>query len=65
MQCRAEDMSCKMESHLPLAPDGAAPAFGVVLEESIDCLYLKVQMLSPTSRFAKSQCSSSHICNCF
>lgn len=49
VQCRAEDMSCQMESHLPLAPDGAAPAFGVVVEESIDCLYLKVQMLSPAA----------------
>lgn len=65
VQCRVEEMSCQMESHLPLAPDGAAPAFGVVVEESIDCLYLKVQTLLPASRFAKSLCSRSHMCHSY
>ncbi len=50
-----------MESHLPLAPDGAAPAFGVVVEESIDCLYLKVQTLLPASRL-RSRCVHDLIC---
>ena len=40
--CSAVDATGAQDLHLPLAPDGAAAAFGIIVEQAADCCIVKV-----------------------
>lgn len=51
----AADVTGAQDRHLPLAPDGAAAAFGIIVEQAADCCIVKVGW--PTRQRLWSACS--------